>query len=786
MLAAGVVPDRYIVELSTEPVAQRITAPRGMGRAALDGADARQHRQRVRAEQESVRGLIEQAGGAVVGAVENVSNALIVRIPDAQAGRLAGLSGVRRVMQVREFHLLLDHALPLHRVLAAWDQVGWGNPGAGIRIAVIDTGVDAGHPGFQDPAMKAPAGFPRASSDSDLAFTNQKVIVARSYASLFGKTDPDPSARDHVGHGTATAMVAAGGIVAGRLAAIAGVAPKAYIGSYKVFGSPGVNDGATDGAILKAIDDAVADGMDIISLSLGSDVAPRFADDLEVQALERVAALGVVVVASAGNNGPDPSTVGSPADAPSVIAVGASSNDRVFSASVSVPGANPYVAIPGSGPKPPAPVTAPLVDVATLDPSGLACSALPPNSMAGSIAFILRGTCPFQDKLNNAQQAGAVAALVYTYQDQPDPIIMGVGTATLPAEMVSYQSGLDIKGRLSAPIQATLQFTTGATWTDPAKLAGFSAKGPNVDFSIKPDLVAVGTNIYTAAQTADRSGALYSADGFAVEQGTSFSAPLVAGAAAVLKAARPGLTAAQYRSLLVNTAATSYLTPNQTARVQQSGAGVLDVSAALNATAAAAPVSLSFGAGGSSVSAVQTLTISNVGTAADTVTVSVSPLAGGPAPQLSLASVTIAPGASSALAVAFTASSLEPGQYEGYITIQGTNSSVQTRVPYWYATASTTPSYITVLDSPSSPSAGATIPAAVVFRVNDASGLPLTGQTPFATAVSGAGRASAVTSLDSEVPNAYAFSVRLDPRPGSNVFRIVVGDLTKDVTIIGR
>ena len=106
--------------------------------------------------------------------------------------------------------MVLDHALPLHKVPDAWNMVGIDNAGAGIKIGIIDTGIDSGHPGFQDPSLPIPDGFPKVNADSDMAYTNNKVIVARSYASLFSRRDPDTSARDHVGHGTATSMAAAG------------------------------------------------------------------------------------------------------------------------------------------------------------------------------------------------------------------------------------------------------------------------------------------------------------------------------------------------------------------------------------------------------------------------------------------------------------------------------------------------------------------------------------------------------------------------------------------------
>src|SRR5689334_490714 len=157
-LVAADVSNRYIVELSTEPVSAHI---RAAGRGALHSAGAERHRGRIRAEQTGFRGRVEAVSGVVTGAVETVKNAVVVSIDSAKAGELASLPGVRRVYPVREYKLLLSHALPLHKVTAAWSQAGAGNAGAGVRIAIIDTGIDVRHPGFADAGMTAPEGFPR-------------------------------------------------------------------------------------------------------------------------------------------------------------------------------------------------------------------------------------------------------------------------------------------------------------------------------------------------------------------------------------------------------------------------------------------------------------------------------------------------------------------------------------------------------------------------------------------------------------------------------------------------
>src|SRR6478672_8551891 len=184
-LFAENVPGRYIVELTTEPVA---TQARGLGRDAMRSPAAQRARARIRAEQAAARGRVQAAEGVVSASLENVQNALVVEIDDAKAPRLAALPGVRKVYPVREFRLLLDHALPLHKVPEAWTQVGVGNAGAGIKIGILDTGVDVRHAGFNDGGFTAPEGFPRG----DLAFTNNKVIVARSYVPYMRNVDLDP------------------------------------------------------------------------------------------------------------------------------------------------------------------------------------------------------------------------------------------------------------------------------------------------------------------------------------------------------------------------------------------------------------------------------------------------------------------------------------------------------------------------------------------------------------------------------------------------------------------
>jgi hypothetical protein len=786
-LFAATVPNRYIVELGADPVAVlAVRVPsRGNLPARLHTPEAERQRAVVRAAQATLRIAIEQSGGRVRGALENLRNALLVDIPDAQANDLLRLPGVKAVYPMRLFDFSLDHALPLHHVPDAWSQAGIGGAGAGILIGMIDSGIEITHPGFNDAGFTAPPGFPLAGALSDLAYTNNKVIVARSYANLFASPDPDPSVRDHIGHGTATAMTAAGVSNTSMLTSISGVAPQAYLGVYKVFGTPGVNDSASEGAILSAMEDAVNDGMNILNMSFGYDVPADPSLDPFVQAVEAASALGVIVVASAGNNGPNPGTLATPAIAPHAIAVTASNNDRIFAGSLQVAGLNSIQGQPGAGVNSFSPISGSLIDVSTLDQTGLACGSLPPNSLNNAIPLISRGSCTFESKLDNAQAAGAVAAVIYDNVPNEAPILMGVGQAALPAEMISQSDGLNLKAQIASAPQASVQFYA-PTYINPASLALFSAAGPSVDNSIKPDLTAVGENFYTAAETLDPAGELYNPTGYVITQGTSFSAPLVAGAAALLEAARPGLTADQYRSLLVDTADAAYAVPGTPARVQQSGGGFLNALSALNATAAASPVSISFGVGAGQVNAAATLTISNIGAATDTFQISATSRdPGAPVPQFSTTAAQIAPGASAFFPIAFTASGLAPGQYEGFIQIQGSAASVTTQVPYWFAVPASSPAFITVLSIAPSASAGSTLNQAVIFRITDSAGLSVP-ISPQVTPLSGGGRVTGVATLGSAYPNDYAVNVRLGAQPGSNIFQIQAGSLVSTVTITGQ
>lgn len=778
------IPGRYIVELTTEPVAEHVQRQPGRVRDRMASAAARTHRERIRGEQERMRTRLLDRGATVRDSADTVVNALFVEMSEEQAAAMAAEPGVKRVSQERTFHLLLDRALGLHHVPEAWERVGADRAGEGIKIAIIDTGVDVNHPGLAANGLSAPDGFPKVNYAFDAANVNGKVIVARSYVPLLRYRDPDNSVRDHVGHGTALSMIAAGGKADGPLATIQGVAPRAWIGCYKVFGTPGYNDSASDSAILKAMDDAVADGMDIINLSLGDDFAPRLADDVDVDAVERATAAGVLVVVAAGNNGPGMNTISSPATAPSALAVGSTTNARTFGTSVTAEGVGSFIGIAGGGAKPAAAVQGPLADVASLDGDGLGCGTLSGGSLSGKVALILRGACTFETKLLNAQRAGAVAGVVYAAADAPDPIGMSVGTATLPAQMVSNGDGLALKQAVGAAVK--LDFDVRAVERPGGRVSDFSAVGPSVDLSVKPELMATGGDIYTATQSLDDWGDMYSATGYVLVDGTSFSTPLVAGAAALLKSARPGLTVADYRSLLVNSAAPVEKTwKSEDSTLQQTGAGLLDVTAALKSTVTANPVTLTWGAGATALDAWRKVTLTNRGAERESFRITVQPKRSDTAPLAVVGTVELEPGASAEVPLQWQAATMATGAQEGVVAVEGLTSGSVARVPYWYDATTNEPAAITLMYSLSSGRRGSGQQDAILVRVTDAAGVALTNVTPEVEVVSGGGSATYVTNYDTDIPGVFGISVYLGPVAGTNVFRVKAGTATLTVAIPG-
>ncbi len=763
------VPGRYVVELADAP-------------AALGGGS----RTAVRARQAEARRAIAAHGGAVLDSMDTVVNGLIVTIPEGRAPELGMVPGVARVYPVYRVQAALDHALPLHKVPDAWAllPLGQNSAGAGMKIAIVDSGIDAHHPGFRGD-LPALDGFPKVFSETDKKNTNAKVIVAKNYT-LLDPTDAEPDADDRLGHGTALAMTAAGGTVVNALGPMTGVAPAAYLGNYKVLTADG---GAFTDVIAKAVDDAVADGMDVINLSLGLYVTREFqvsTDNIGIAAMERAVRAGVLVTVAAGNEGPDPGTVADLGTAPNAISVAAIHNDRTLDFGVLISGAPPYQAFPGDGPDPGRAISAELFDVEQIDPSALLCTPAPAGSLTGKIALILRGTCFFEDKINNAMAGGAAAALIYNSATGSVWGVEGSPTvqlATLPAMFVNRNEGVDIKQRLGATagLQATLDFLGVTPLPARDDVTFFSSRGPSVGAALKPDLSAAGQEVVTATQSTYPDGEFYDPSGYANLAGTSISAPMVAGAAAVLKAGRPGLSVAQYRSLLINTASSANSAPDTPAAIADAGAGKLNLGAAMTSTVAAFPTAIQFGTSKQNANPTAGLTLFNVGKAADTLTIKAIPSGSGPAPSVALDTVSLDPAASRQINVSLAGDGLAAGSYEGYLQIASAGTPSVIRVPYWFAVPGSDAAKISITHQSVVESPRSVVTRAVVFRFVDAAGLPIESSTPPKVSVV-AGTLRDVYQYG-DIPGTWAVDVRTGASSTLLEVDITAGSLQQSVFI---
>jgi len=378
---------------------------------------------------------------------------------------------------------------------------------------------------------------------------------------------------------------------------------------------------------------------------------------------------------------------------------------------------------------------------------------MPSGSLTGAIALIEGGTCTFLVKLQNAVAAGAVGVIFYMADSSATIQPGGLGGTSQPAVMISnaagtaLQSFLDANPRSSVTINPT---EVEQPLTVYNQLASFSSQGPVTGTSaLKPDLVAVGTNMYMAAESYDPLGEVYGANGYTVASGTSFAAPMVTGAAVMVKQSHPGWTAAQVKSALVNSATPTVTQDDSGDAVtaQSVGSGKLDAGAALAATVTANPATISFGAI-TRLATAQSIVLTNNGTAGVTLSITNNNTNGAPgvAMNFSPSSLTLAPGASVTLTITLSGSFPPAGSYSGAVTITGQNVSMS--VPYLYMVASGfAANIIPLYGDDYDGTVGDT--TYVFFKIVDANGLPVTSSHATFTASSGVQFLGADTLTDS-------------------------------------
>lgn len=592
----------------------------------------------------------------VTGEFDIALNAVAVQLNGESLGKIAAAPMVQRAEYAGVYYPTVeDPDLAIIKAIDAWNAAGGSaTAGEGVKVAVVDSGIDAGHPCFSD------AGYPAQTQLGDRRFTNNKVIAARVFSnrtpSLGYTAEAIDSHGTHVA-GTVGCNFDTPATVSGVTIpyGISGVAPRALLGNYNVF--PGTTGSARSEDIMNALEAAYTDGFDVVNMSLGG--GAQGIQDLLTIAVDNLDQANMVVAVAAGNTGPGHFTIESPGSAARALTAGATTVPHFIGAPVTVAGTT-YGSVSGDFAVVTDDLTAPLGVVLSNGNIGTACSALPANSLTGQIALIARGTCTFSVKIRNAQGAGAIAVLVAN-NAPGDPIPMGTdGTPdqpTVPAYMVSVETGAALKplSGSATTIGATMAYfqTTNADFQ-----GSFSSQGPtDVDFRVKPDVMAPGVAVLSSFPRSFCKGDPC----FAFLQGTSMATPHLAGSAAIVRQQHPTWSAAEIRSAVVNTADQGVVKAFNTGAIVTDpnviGAGRENLLAAVNAGVALDPVSVSFGAvpAGSGQTRSATLSVRNVSGGPLTLSLAVVGAPSGVAFSVAPASVTIASGESAQVAVTMAA-----------------------------------------------------------------------------------------------------------------------------------
>src|SRR6266436_2496635 len=537
-----------VVQLKGDPLSTNPSTKPPQGRKIDFNSQAvRSYRAQLNAgRNEFKRWLRTNAPGAKVTSEYDVSlNAVAVQLNGTPLATIAAAPMVQSAEYNALYSPNLSQSYHIINAPGAWTEAGGrAMAGAGIKIGDIDTGIDNAHPFFDPTGFSYPPGFPKCDAadsnshhqDQDCKYVSQKVIVAKVFYNKNNQTNFDAQAIQD--HGTHTAGIAAGifnpslnAVVHGvMIDGMSGIAPGAWLGNYNVF--PGSVTNARSEDILNAVDAAVADGMDVLNLSLGGSYHGN--NDLLSIGLDNAVEAGVVVAVAAGNSGPGQGTLESPGRARKVITVAASTNKHFVGQPFTYPAGGGTTVGAAVGDFPPLPTSS----FGLFFNSQLtACTSVDPGA-SGNVVVVDRGGCTFSTKVRNAIAAGAIGVVVLN-NVAGDPTAMakdGGGGDNLPAVMLGKNEGAALRTANPPDASAVATFQEFVTLNQDI-LAGFSSQGPtNVDVAIKPDLTSVGVNVLSSITCVGKpAGCPGDGSGWAFFSGTSMSTPHIAGSGAVLK-----------------------------------------------------------------------------------------------------------------------------------------------------------------------------------------------------------------------------------------------------------
>lgn len=582
-----------MIELQDEASAQ--TYARGLGhqsdraanpqqRAAAQGA-ARAQLARIKGAQQRVLAQLNGAGrnARVLYSVQTAYNGIAAKIDAGILPQLRANADIKAVHRLPIHSIENSTSVPFIKGVDAWVATG-GNVGQGVKIAVIDTGVDYTHANFGGPGTVAAYTGNNRNIIEPGTFPTAKVVGGKDFAGdAYTGTNvpvPDPDPLDCNGHGSHVAGTAAGLGVNGDGTTFLGpydtttpfssfligpgVAPRADLYALKIFGCSG-STGLTTQAINFAVDPNgdgdPSDHLDVINMSLGANFGT--ATDSSAVASTNAALAGVIVVTAAGNGGDTHYIMSSPATSSRALSVAnivdfgiqnavlpVNSPAAIAGNKAALPAAfNPVVAattnvtgnvkLANDGSTDPFPGSAPGT-VGTLTD---ACQTFPAGFFTGQLALVDRGGgCGFTVKVKNAQDAGATGVIVAN--NVAGTISMGGTDPTITIQSLSIQlaDGNAIKAQLAGGVNATIRITTLADTVSASSSRGARRQ----DGGAKPEISAPGTNIISTGMGTGNQPATIS--------GTSMATPHIAGSMALLRQIHPTWTVAELKALIMNTA----------------------------------------------------------------------------------------------------------------------------------------------------------------------------------------------------------------------------------------
>ncbi len=581
---AAAATDRYIVQLTDAPLASyrggvlglAATSPSASGAVKLDPASpaSKAYLDYLSGKQATVLTAMGAALGRTVTPLytyRHAYNGFALSLTEQEAGALRAITGIAAVRKDYVRHVQTDAGPAWIGAPGVWDGSSTGAFGATkgerVVVGVIDTGINHDHPSFADIGgdgydHRNPRGrfYGLCDPVTGKPFCNDKLIGVWDFTGT--------SPLDDNQHGSHTASTAAGNSLSASLRAptitvtrpISGVAPHANLITYKAC----IAAGCLGASLTAAIDQATADAVDVINYSIGGGPSDPWGDS-DSAAFLAAREAGIFVSASAGNDGPRPETVGSPANSPWLLSVGASTHDRAFvNALTSMSGGGSAPAnISGrslTGPYGPAKIVYagdygyPLCGDGPASPEGSAAiNPFPPGTFDGEIVVCDRGTYGRVEKASNVAEGGA-GGFVLANDEASGGSLVG-DAYPIPGVGISYVNGVALKAWLASGTGHTASIAGTTAQTAAANgdvMASFSSRGPNkpVPGVIKPDITAPGVDILAAVHTTNPT----SPPEFGVLSGTSMSSPHMAGTAALMRALHGNWTAAEIQSALVSTA----------------------------------------------------------------------------------------------------------------------------------------------------------------------------------------------------------------------------------------